>query len=129
MRKLLLGFIAGFRTIILSSNRAAASAHGAWCARGVGMRRCRIRRSGRISLSLGGVWGAIMIRSSIASAVRRTGIWRSFSARLRRPGRVFVLAPLKHQPIAAGWKPGAMLIGPIVNGCGTRYCAVLSVVF
>ena len=29
----------------------------------------------------------------------------------------FVVAPLKHQPIAGGWKPAAMTIGPIVNAC------------
>ena len=28
----------------------------------------------------------------------------------------FIVAPLKHMPIAGGWKPKAMMIGPLVNG-------------
>jgi hypothetical protein len=34
----------------------------------------------------------------------------------------FIVSPLKHQPIAGGWKPHTMMIGPIVNaawGFGT----------
>jgi hypothetical protein len=71
----------------------------------------------------GGVWGTILAASLarldgaalvVASVV--------FGAILPTLVAWFVVAPLKGQPIAAGWAPGAMLVGPIVNaawGFGT----------
>ena len=77
-----------------------------------------------ISLAFwGGVWGALMIpvidkqrgaKFFVAAAV--------FGAILPTLVAWFLVAPLKGQPVAAGWKPTAMMIGPIVNaawGLGT----------
>jgi hypothetical protein len=41
----------------------------------------------------------------------------------------FLVAPLKHQPVAGGWKPKTMMIGPIVNaawGLGTALISRLA---
>lgn len=65
----------------------------------------------------GGVWGVLLAASLgrldggrliIAALV--------FGAVLPTLVAWFVVAPLKGQPMAAGFVPGRMLIGPIVNG-------------
>ena len=71
----------------------------------------------------GGVWGIVLA----AALVRLRGAALVFAATLFGavlPTLVawFVVAPLKGQPMAAGFVPAAMLIGPIVNaawGLGT----------
>jgi hypothetical protein len=65
----------------------------------------------------GGVWGAVFA----ALLARLSGARLVAAATLLGvvlPTLVawFVVAPLKGQPIAAGFAPMAMLIGPIVNG-------------
>ena len=65
----------------------------------------------------GGVWGAVLA----AVLARLRGAALVFAATLLGailPTLVawFVVAPLKGQPMAAGFVPAAMLIGPIVNG-------------
>lgn len=77
-----------------------------------------------ISLAFwGGIWGAIMI-PAIAHQ-RGSAYWiAAILIGAIAPTLVawFLVAPLKHQPIAGGWKPKAMMIGPIVNamwGLGT----------
>jgi len=71
----------------------------------------------------GGVWGV-----ALAVAVRRldriavVGASLLFGAILPTLVAWFVVAPLKGQPVAAGFVPAAMMIGPIVNaawGLGT----------
>ena len=77
----------------------------------------------------GGVWGIVL-----AAALARLDGARLIVAALvfgaLFPTLVawFVVAPLKGQPVAAGWVPHAMLIGPIVNaawGLGTGIGLVL----
>ena len=65
----------------------------------------------------GGVWGALL-----AATLARLDGWRLVVAATLF-GAIFptliaslVVAPLKGQPMAAGFVPAAMLIGPIVNG-------------
>ena len=65
----------------------------------------------------GGIWGAVL-----AAMLARVGGARLLAAALVLgavlPTLVawFVVAPLKGQPMAAGFAPMAMMIGPIVNG-------------
>ncbi len=71
-----------------------------------------------ISLSFwGGVWGAIMI--PIIDR-KRGGAYYAlaivFGAILPTLVAWFVVAPLKHQPVASGWNPRRMMIGPLING-------------
>jgi hypothetical protein len=71
-----------------------------------------------ISLSFwAGVWGMIMM--PLIERRRGCAFWLAallFGAIFPTLAAWFVIAPLKHMPIAAGWKPRAMMIGPIVNG-------------
>jgi hypothetical protein len=65
----------------------------------------------------GGIWGAVLA----ATFARLEGarlIVASFVFGAVFPTLVawFIVAPLKGQPMAAGFAPMAMLIGPIVNG-------------
>ena len=71
----------------------------------------------------GGVWGAILI--PIIDHRRGSAYYVLaiiLGAILPTLVAWFVVAPLKHQPIASGWNPKRMMIGPIVNaawGFGT----------
>ena len=71
----------------------------------------------------GGVWGALMI--PVIDKKRGGAFYAAatiFGAVLPTLIAWFLVAPLKGQPVAGGWKPNAMMIGPIVNaawGFGT----------
>jgi len=71
-----------------------------------------------ISLAFwGGVWGAIMM--PLIHRRRGAAFWIAaivFGAIVPTLAAWFIVAPLKHMPIAGGWKPKTMMIGPIVNG-------------
>jgi hypothetical protein len=71
-----------------------------------------------ISLSFwGGIWGVIMM--PMIAGRRGASFWIAailFGAILPTLVAWFIIAPIKHQPIAGGWKPHTMMIGPIVNG-------------
>ena len=71
-----------------------------------------------ISLAFwGGVWGVIMMR--LIDRRRGAAFWLAailFGAFLPTLVAWFIVAPLKHMPIAGGWKASAMLIGLLVNG-------------
>ncbi len=71
-----------------------------------------------ISLSFwGGVWGIIMMPVIDRQRGAAYWIWAIlFGAVLPTLVAWFLVAPLKHQPIAGGWKPKALRLGPIVNG-------------
>ncbi len=78
-----------------------------------------------ISLAFwGGVWGIIML-AVIGRALRGPGIWPTaiaFGAIAPTLVAWLVVAPLKGQPLGAGWKPQAMVTGLAVNaawGLGT----------
>ena len=72
-----------------------------------------------ISLAFwGGIWGLILI-PAIARIRSEGAYWIAaivFGAVAPSLVAWFVVAPLKHQPIAAGGKPSAMALGLIVNG-------------
>ncbi len=66
----------------------------------------------------GGIWALILI-PVIANVRNEAGYWIAalvFGAIAPTAVAWFVVAPLKHQPMAAGWKLSAMALGPIVNG-------------
>ena len=70
-----------------------------------------------ISLAFwGGVWGVIMM---LAIASRRgAAFWIAailFGALFPTLVALFIVAPLKHMPIA-GWNPKTMMVGLVVNG-------------
>jgi hypothetical protein len=77
-----------------------------------------------ISLAFwGGIWGVIIM--PMIGKRRGASFWIAailFGAIFPTLVAWFIVAPIKHQPIAGGWKPRSMMIGPIVNaawGFGT----------
>jgi hypothetical protein len=127
MRRALLGFIAGFLATIIFHQIALQLLHMAGVTPRAAWPMQPVPPFGVpavISLSFwGGVWGAIMI--PIIDRFRGTQYWIwaiVFGAIAPTLVAWFIVAPLKHQPIAGGWKPATMMIGPIVNaawGLGT----------
>lgn len=71
----------------------------------------------------GGVWGVVLAAAlARMEGARLVGAAIVFGAVVLTLVAWFVAAPLKGQPIAAGWHPAAMAVGPIVNaawGLGT----------
>jgi len=66
----------------------------------------------------GGVWGsvfALTVRRPV-SAGRYLLAGLVFGAVLPTLVAWFVVAPLKGSPVAGGWDPSAMMVGPLVNG-------------
>jgi hypothetical protein len=121
MKRAVFGFIAGFIATLVFHQIAVALLHAAHLAPYPPWAMKPVPPFGVpsvISLSFwGGVWGAIMI----PIIDRRRGavfyvIAILFGAILPTLVAWFVVAPLKHQPMAGGWKPRALAIGPIVNG-------------
>lgn len=71
----------------------------------------------------GGVWG-VLLAAAVAKLERVAVVGASilFGAIVPTLVAWFIVAPLKGQPVAAGFVPAAMLIGPVVNaawGLGT----------
>jgi hypothetical protein len=116
VKRILLAFVAGFlATITFHQIAVELIRHSAWSMKptppfGV---------PSVISLSFwGGVWGIIMI--PVIDRFRGAAYWLwaiIFGAIAPTLVAWFLVAPLKHQPVAGGWKPAAMTIGPIVNAC------------
>jgi hypothetical protein len=122
MRRALLGFVAGFLATIIFHQIALQLLHMAGIAPRAAWPMRPVPPFGVpavISLSFwGGLWGAIMI--PIIDRFRGPKYWMwaiVFGAIAPTLVAWFVVAPLKHQPIAGGWKPAALTIGPIVNAC------------
>ena len=71
-----------------------------------------------ISLAFwGGVWGVIMI--PMIARRRGSAFWIAailFGAIFPTLVAWFIVAPIKHMPIAGGWNPKTMMVGPLVNG-------------
>ena len=71
-----------------------------------------------ISLAFwGGVWGVIMM--PMIARRRGAAFWIAaivFGAIFPTLVAWFIVAPIKHTPIAGGWNPKTMMIGPLVNG-------------
>jgi hypothetical protein len=77
----------------------------------------------------GGIWG-MLLAAALARFERGALIAASlvFGAILPTLVAWFIVAPLKGQPVAAGFAPAAMLVGPIVNaawGLGTGFGLLL----
>jgi|SRR5438874_5479584 len=126
-RWLLVGFLAGAAAVLLFHQSALALLHSLQFARSAPFSFTPTKPLGvplLWSLAFwGGVWGVVLAaalarldgaRLIVAAAV--------FGAIAPTLVAWFVVAPLKGQPVAAGWAPAAMLVGPIVNaawGLGT----------
>jgi len=71
-----------------------------------------------ISLAFwGGVWGVIMML--LIARWRGAAFWIAailFGAIFPTLVAWFIVAPLKHMPIAGGWNPKTMMVGLLVNG-------------
>ena len=127
MKRAVFGFVAGFlstlifhQAVLMLLFLARVAPNPAWPMRPVPP----FGVPAVISLAFwGGVWGAILI----PIIDRRCGTAFYVAAMILGailPTLVawFVVAPLKHQPIASGWNPKRMMIGPVVNaawGLGT----------
>ena len=126
-RWLIVGFISGAVSVLLFHQGAAALLHALNL-----MPRSPYSMDGTAPFGIpqigslafwGGVWGALL---AATLALLRGGAFivgaAIFGAVLPTLVAWFVVSPLKGQPIAAGFVPMAMLIGPIVNaawGLGT----------
>ena len=130
MKRAVLGFIAGFIATIVFHQIALELLHLAHLAPNPAWSFKPVPPFGVpsvISLSFwGGIWGAIMI----PIIDRRRGaayyvIAIVFGAILPTLVAWLIVAPLKHQPMAGGWKPRTMLIGPLVNGVWGLFTALL----
>ena len=65
----------------------------------------------------GAVWGVVLAASlARLDGARLVAASLVFGAVLPTLGAWFVVAPLKGQPMAGGFAPMSMMIGPIVNG-------------
>ncbi|MGZ5494444.1 MAG: hypothetical protein ACXW3E_14285 [Thermoanaerobaculia bacterium] len=127
MKRPLFGFVAGFVATLIFHQIALQLLHTAGIAPNPAWPMKPVPPFGVpqvISLAFwGGVWGAIMIP---VIDRRRGGAYYAiaivFGAILPTLVAWFLVAPLKHQPVASGWNPRRMMIGPIVNaawGLGT----------
>jgi hypothetical protein len=120
MKRALFGFLAGFVSTLVFHQVALQLLHlagivpnAAWPMKGVPP----FGVPAVISLAFwGGVWGAILI--PIIDRRRGAAYYAAaivLGAILPTLVAWFLVAPLKHQPIAAGWNVKRMMIGPIVN--------------
>jgi hypothetical protein len=118
VKRALLGFVAGFVATLVFHQIALQLLHMAGMAPNPAWPMKPVPPFGVpqvISLAFwGGVWGAIMI----PVIDRRRGAYYAiaivFGAILPTLVAWFLVAPLKHQPVASGWNPQRMMIGPIV---------------
>jgi hypothetical protein len=121
-RLALFGFAAGFLAVLVFHQGVLAMLHsagmtprGAW-----GMEPTRpLGVPGVISAAFwGGLWGAVfaMVTHRSHSVGRFLLVGLLFGAVLPTLVAWFVVAPLKGMPAAGGWKPAAMMVGPLVNG-------------
>jgi hypothetical protein len=122
LRRTLLAFIAGFGATLLAHQPIIALLHAMGIAPNAPYGMKPVPPFGVpsvVSLAFwGGLWGIIMI-AALYPLRRRPSWWIAalfFGAFLPTLVAWFVAAPLKGQPMAAGWKPAGMAIGLIVNG-------------
>ena len=120
-RWLIVGFLAGFVSVLVFHQGAAALLH----AFGLTPRAPYSLQPTQplgvpVLLSIafwGGVWGALLAATFarlegarlVVAATLFGAIFPTLVAR-------FIVAPLKGNPVAGGFNPAAMMIGPIVNG-------------
>ena len=119
-RWLVAGFISGFISVLLFHQAAlqllhvlGVTANGAWVMRATPPFGVPVL----FSLAFwGGVWG-VLLAASLAKLDGARLLWAAtlFGAVLPTLVAWFVVAPLKGAPAAAGFRPHAMAVGPIVN--------------
>jgi len=124
---LLAGFIGGVIGVLVFHQLALAALHAAGLTQGVAYSARPTSPFGIpqfVSAAFwGGAWGvlaAFLFRN--LSGARLIGVLVIFGAIAPTLVAWFVVAPLKGAPMAAGLKPAAMMVGPIVNaawGLGT----------
>lgn len=127
MKRALLGFVAGFIATLVFHQIALQLLHVGGIAPNPAWPMKPVSPFGVpavISLAFwGGVWGAILIPIiDRQRGGRYYGAAIVLGAILPTLVAWFLVAPLKHQPIASGWNQKRMMIGPIVNaawGFGT----------
>jgi hypothetical protein len=127
MRRILLAFVAGFLATLIFHQGLIALLHAAGYTTRAAWAMKPVPPFGVpsvISLSFwGGVWGAIMI--PIIDRLRGANYWISaivFGAIAPTLVAIFVVAPLKHQPIPADGRMKLLAFGLAVNaawGFGT----------
>ena len=126
-RWLIVGFIAGAAAVVLFHQSAAALLHALQLTPRAPFSFTPTQPLGvplLWSLAFwGGVWGvilaALLARLDGARLIVAATVFGAIAPTLVA---WFVVAPFKGQPVAAGWAPHAMMIGPIVNaawGLGT----------
>jgi hypothetical protein len=124
---LLAGFVGGIVGVLVFHQLTLAALHAVGLTQGVAYSAKSTSPLGVpqfVSLAFwGGVWGlvaALLFRNLSGAAL--VGALVVFGAIVPTLVAWFVVAPLKGQPMAGGFKPAAMMIGPIVNaawGLGT----------
>jgi hypothetical protein len=121
-RLAVMGFVAGFLGVLIFHQGVLAGLHaigmtprGAWAMDAtppLGVPQV-------LSAAFwGGVWGvlfALLVRRPSSSA-RYLFAGLAFGALFPTLVAWFVVAPVKGAPVAGGWKPAMMIVGPLVNG-------------
>ena len=120
-RWLLVGFVSGALAVLLFHQGAAALLHALDLTPRAPFSFQPTKPFGvpqLLSIAFwGAMWGAILAAVlAHLDGARLIGAATIFGAVLPTLAAWFVVAPLKGQPMAAGFVPAAMLIGPIVNG-------------
>ena len=111
-RRLIVGFLAGALAVPICHQSALALLHAA----GVAPQHAWAVPRLWSLMFWGGVWGVLL--AAVLGSLRGAALLGAsliFGALFPTLVAWFVVAPLKGQPIAAGFLPAAMLIGPIVN--------------
>jgi len=116
-----IGFIAGVIGVLVFHQLALAALHAAGLTQGVAYSAKATAPFGIpqfVSAAFwGGVWGVIAaLLFARPTGARLIATMVVFGAIAPTLVAWFVVAPLKGAPMAAGFKPAAMMAGPIVNG-------------
>jgi hypothetical protein len=120
-RWLIVGFISGALSVLIFHQGAAALLHALALTPRAPYSMAATAPFGIPALwsiaFWGGIWG-VLLAAALARVHGAAFIVAAtiFGAVLPTLVAWFVVAPLKGQPMAAGFAPMAMLIGPIVNG-------------
>ena len=119
-RWLMVGFVAGALSVVLFHQGAAALLHALELTPRAPYSMAATQPFGVPQLwsiaFWGGVWGVLLAAALVrlrGGALIAAAV--VFGAVLPTLVAWFVVAPLKGQPVAAGFVPAAMLIGPLVN--------------